>query len=302
MHACGHDGHMAILLCVAQVLVSRKAAMKGSVKLLFQPAEENIGGAEPMIAAGVLDSPHVDEVYGLHLWNYESVGAVTVLPGSLMAASDRFKLTVRGKGGHGAAPDSTIDAVVMAAHAITTLQTVVSRSVPPLQPAVLTCGTISGGFAPNVIADKVEVEGTVRTMTPEIQALVKRRMEEATAGVAAAFGGEIDVEYNFGYPATINTSDSCLHCVKAAATNVVGPQNIVTDRPTMAAEDFSCFLNARPGCFFFIGSGSVGQPVLPHHKSCFTIDESALPIGASVMLGVLAELFTGGLAGRNYVK
>jgi amidohydrolase len=291
MHACGHDGHMAILLGVTKILVGMRDAMAGSVKLLFQPAEERYGGASVMIEEGVLEDgkhgPKVDEVYGLHLWNYDKFGHVGVKDGPVMAFSDRFTVTVSGVGGHGATPHCTVDAVVVAANVVTALQTIASRNINPLEPVVVTCGTINGGYAGNVIADEVAIEGTVRTYSAETQAKVVERMESLLKGVGEAYGATVSLDYRYGYPATINSWPAGVRTVRAAAESVVGGELVGDPYPSLAAEDFSYFLNQRPGCFFFVGSSPRADVVLPHHKSVFTIHEDSLLVGASVMLNIV---------------
>lgn len=209
MHACGHDGHCAALLGAARALAATRGAMRGSVKLCFQPAEEGFGGARFMIADGVLEAsadaggdgptPRVDQVYGAHLWTYEALGVVGARAGAMMAGSDRFEVTVTGRGGHGAAPQSTVDAIVVAAHVVTALQTVVSRSVDPLEPAVLSCCKMHGGSGYNIISDEVKIGGTARHFSLKTQAVIKSRMAGICDGVGAAFGADVALAYDDGY-------------------------------------------------------------------------------------------------------
>ena len=271
MHACGHDGHMAALLGAAAVLGAARARLRGSVKLLFQPAEEGFGGAREMIKDGVLEAserlgPRVDEVFGAHLWTYQALGTVGARKGAMMAGSDKFTVTVKGKGGHGAAPQSTVDAVVVASSLVMALQTVVSRSVDPLEPAVLTCGTINGGFGYNIIADEVVIGGTTRCFAPAVQETIKARMACLCAGMGASFGAEVALNYQHGYPPTVNSDAVCLEALYEAAQGVVGRERVLTDVVTCGAEDFSYFLNERPGVFFFVGAALPGE-LRPHHKS-----------------------------------
>lgn len=286
-HACGHDGHMAILLGATAVLARERASLRGSVRLLFQPAEEGFGGAREMIKDGALDG--VDQVYGLHLWNYGETGRVLVRDGPLMAASDKFDIEVRGKGGHGAVPQGTHDAIVAAAHLVTQLHTVVSRNVAPVDSAVLTVGQVNGGHNYNIIADRVRITGTVRTLRRDTRATIIQRMRELCAGVGQSFALEVELDYQEGYPVTENTSPPHMQRVRDAASLVVGAEAVVETSPTMGAEDFSYFLLKQPhGAFFFVGSSPVPldgkAEVVPHHKSNFTFDERALPIGASVFV------------------
>ena len=202
MHACGHDGHMAGLLAAAKILYANRSELAGTVKLLFQPAEEGFGGAREMIKDGVLADgpfgPAVDIVYGLHLWSYQSTGSVQCQHGPVMAASDKFEIEVKGKGGHGAAPQGTVDAIVEAAHLVTALQTIVSRNKDPLETGVVTVGTINGGFGYNIIADSVKLTGTCRSFNAKTQDMIEARMGELCCGVASMFGGEINLHYKRG--------------------------------------------------------------------------------------------------------
>ncbi len=254
MHACGHDGHMAGLLGAAKIINSQKDKMSGIVKLIFQPAEEGYGGAREMIKDGCLEDklgPYVDQIYGIHLWSYDNLGCIGCKDGPIMAASDKFEINVYGKGGHGAAPQGTVDAIVEAASLVTALQTVVSRNKDPLESGVVTCGTINGGFGYNVIADHVKISGTARSFTKSTQELIKCRMGEICCGVAGTFGGKIDLNYDYGYPPTVNSHPECVDVVVNAATKIVGKNRSSLPQKTMGAEDFSYFMEVRPGIFFF---------------------------------------------------
>ena len=298
MHACGHDGHMAGLLAAARVLHARRAGLAGVVKLIFQPAEEGHGGARAMLADGVLGAgafgPAVDCIYGLHIWSYQPLGALCCEHGPVMAASDRFEIDVRGRGGHGAAPQGTVDAIVEAAHLVTALQTVVARNKDPLEAGVLTVGKIAGGFGYNVIADSVKLLGTCRSFTPDTQALIERRMREVCCGVAATFGGEVALDYVRGYPPTVNAYPEHVDAVKAAGAAVVGAARTGYPQRTMGAEDMSYFLNAVPGAFFFVGAALPGD-ARPHHKSVFDFDEDALLVGASVFVELVERTLAAGV-------
>jgi len=283
MHACGHDGHVAILLGLAERLWARRHELAGTVRLVFQPAEEGPGGAAPMIAEGVLEDPHVDAAIGLHLWSQLPAGTMGVRSGPVMAATDQMDIIVAGRGGHGAKPQETVDAIVLAAQVVNGLQTLVSRNVDPLQPAVVTLGTINGGFRHNVIAPEVRLSGTVRTYAPEVQDLLERRITEVVEGLCGAMGGCGHVQYTRTYPATIN-HEGMTRLVAEAGRAVLGTEGVVVAEPSMGGEDMAYFLEAVPGSFFFLGAARPGAaPGAPHHSPTFDIDESALPCGVAVL-------------------
>ncbi len=283
MHACGHDAHTAMLLGVARILLDRRDQFSGTVKLLFQPAEEGPGGARPMIEEGVLENPHVDAVFGLHVAQDLELGKIELRPGPAMANSDRFNVIIQGKGGHGASPHLAVDPVVVAAHVITTLQTVVSREVDPIDPAVVTVGKILAGQANNVIPDTAEMRGTVRSFNPERRQMLAKRVREVIEGVTASFGATATVEYNFGYPATVN-DPAMTDLVIAAATELIGEEQVKIADLQMGAEDFSYFLEQRPGCFFFVGTRNEERGLSwGHHHPRFDIDEDGMAIGMQVM-------------------
>ena len=288
MHACGHDGHTAMLLGTAEVLSKQADKLNGTLKFFFQPAEEGQGGARFMIDDGALEG--VDEVYGIHLWNYQKYGTIGVKSGPIMAAADIFEITVHGKGGHGAAPQGTKDAVLIAAHLIQTLQTIVSRNTNPIESTVVTVGQINGGYNFNIIADKVTLRGTTRAYTEDNRQLIKKRMQEIIAGTEKTFGTKIELDYEDGYPPTVNDPTAADNLLNAA-------QKIVGDGAghpylSMGAEDFSYFLQKVPGCYFLVGSAPKDREPLsvPHHCSHFDIDERALLVGSSVYLQLAESL------------
>ena len=288
MHACGHDGHMAILLGTANVLSKNKKIKKGKIRFIFQPAEEGGGGARYMIEDGCLEG--VDEIYGLHLWNYQPLGEIGVKEGPIMAAADMFDIIVKGKGGHGATPQGTIDAIVVASHLVTALQTIVSRDTNPLENTVVTIGKISGGENFNVIADQVKLSGTTRAYTEKNRIMIKNRMKDIIDGVSKAFGSEIVLNYKEGYPPTINHKIPTKYILDSAS-QVVG-KGAGFPYLSMGGEDFSYYLQNIPGCFFFIGSAPDEKDTLstPHHCSHFNIDERALLVGASVYINLIKNI------------
>ncbi|MFH1560128.1 MAG: amidohydrolase [Chloroflexota bacterium] len=284
MHACGHDGHTAVLLSVAGILARHREALKGQVKLIFQPAEENMGGARQMIAEGVMDDPPVDRVLGFHIWNALPVGQIGVKPGAIFASVDELLLVVKGRGGHGAMPHQAVDPVTMSAQVITALQTLVSREKHPLQGAVLTIGTIHGGTVFNVIADQVEMKGTLRTFNQGVRQMFLRRIPEVLAGVCAALNGTFEFDAVQGCPAVEN-DPSVADFVYSLASNVVGQANLPPIEPSTVGDDMALFLQKAPGCYFLVGSSNpVAGLDAPHHSSSFDFDECALSIAAEVLL------------------
>ena len=288
MHACGHDGHTAILLGAAQMIMERRDLVHGTIVMCFQPAEEGKGGARAMIEDGVLDDPHVDRVYGLHLSSLYPTGQVLVRPGPVMASSDSIEVTIRGRGGHGAAPHQTVDPVVTSAYFIAQLQSIVSRNVDPIEPAVVTIGAIHGGTIHNVIPDSVAMLGTVRAYSEAERAEMKPRIERVLAGCCAGHGAAYDYQYVQRYPVTVNDATEAAY-VHALATRTVGAERMGRLDQTMGAEDFSFMLQRRPGCFFFLGSQSDERTAVAHHNARFAIDEACLPAGVQMMVALALD-------------
>jgi len=284
MHACGHDGHIAIALTLADLLAARRDQLHGAVKFAFQPAEERMGGAEPMISDGVMRSPDVDAVIGLHIWSPTPVGDVVVQAGPFFASADEIALTVRGRGGHGAMPHLNVDPIVAAAQIVVAVQTLLSREISPFHPAVVTFGTITGGTAFNIVADEVELRGTVRAYDAADRAFLLRRIGEVASGVAASLRAEAQLEVIHGCPACVNDAD-ITELVRRAAEATVGAEHIPSgDQRQSVSDDMALFLEAVPGCYFLVGAGNVEKGITaPHHSARFDIDEDALPIGVEVL-------------------
>jgi amidohydrolase len=288
MHACGHDGHVAILLGAAQIIAQQRDRLAGTIVLCFQPAEEGKGGAKVMVEEGVLEDPHVDRVYGLHLLSQAPCGVIRVRPGPVMASSDSLEIKIRGRGGHGAAPHETIDPILTAAHFITQLQSVVSRKVEPIEPAVVTIGAISGGTIHNVIPDEVSLLGTVRAFSPDVRREMQPRIETILRGCCEAHGASYDFDYLWRYPVTSNDPGEAAY-VRALASRTLGDEWSQEGTPTMGAEDFSYMLEQRPGCFFFLGVRSDDRTSVPHHNARFAIDEAALDNGVRMMVALAID-------------
>jgi amidohydrolase len=290
MHACGHDGHTAIALGLAAALMSApggRERLAGTVRFAFQPAEERIGGAKDMIEAGVLDEPRVDRVFGLHILAGVPVGEARIGPGPCFAAGTHFRIIIRGRGGHASTPQDTVDPIVVAAHAIVALQTVVSRSVASRDEAVLTIGRIQGGNRGNIIPDEVMMSGSVRTFDPRVLDLVLARMEEILAGEAAAFGAEYRFDHST-LPAVVNDA-ACAEIVRRAAAGFLGAERVRPERQ-MGSDDMAYFLEARPGAYFFLGGGNAAKGIIhPHHTSRFDFDEDCLGLGIEIALRIIEE-------------
>jgi amidohydrolase len=286
MHACGHDVHMAIALELADSLARTRSELPGMVRFAFQPAEECGGGARPMIEAGVLEG--IDRVIGLHVWAGLPVGEVSVRQDAMMASADFFTLTVRGKGGHGAMPEATVDAVVIAAQIVNAMQTLVSRETSPREAAVVTLGSIHGGSAFNIIAGEVVMQGTLRTFDAGLRARLLQRIAELARGVAQAMRGTCEFRKDAGTPPVVNDPPIAA-LVSDVARRLLGDGAVVPFQPLMVGEDFAYFLQERPGCFFLLGGAPEGQPVV-HHTPEFRIDEGCLPIGLRVMTAAVRRL------------
>lgn len=284
MHACGHDGHVAIALGTAYYL-SQHRDFAGTVKFIFQPAEEGPGGAQPMVAAGVLKNPDVDAIIGLHLWNNLPLGKVGIRAGAMMAAVELFECTIYGRGGHGAMPHQTVDSILVGAQVVTALQTIVARNLDPLQSGVVTVGKFEAGKASNVIADSAYLRGTVRYFDPALVNFFDRRIEDIIAGTCQSHGATYEFKYHRLYPPVIN-DEAIAHLIRSVAEDVVEtPAGVVPDCQTMGGEDMSFFLQEVPGCYFFLGSANIDRELAyPHHHPRFDFDETALGLGVEIFV------------------
>lgn len=281
MHACGHDGHTAVLLGTARLLQIHRDEWSGTVKLFFQPAEETVGGAERMVAEGCMKNPPVDYVAGLHMMPQYHTGEIEIKYGKLNASSDNVHIDVYGKGCHGAYPENGIDAIVIASQLVLSLQTLVSRSISPLNSAVLSFGMIQGGTAGNIICDHVTLSGTLRTLDPETRTQAKNYICTQAASIAAAYGGRAEVSFHSGYDALINDNDLVDLLVKNAS-ELIGKENIYQKEfPSLGVEDFSFFAeNAKGGVFYHLGCTPPGQSEIhPLHTAAFQLDENCLKTG-----------------------
>ncbi len=284
-HACGHDGHMAILMGVARLLSLRKKKFNGKVVFLFQPSEERIpGGAKKMIEEGALEG--VDSIFGLHLWQPLPTGMLGIVKGAMMAQPDKFSIRVIGKGGHGSMPQDTVDPILVASHLVVNIQSIVSRNVDPLKPMVVSFGTMEGGTIYNIIPNEVVLTGTVRTFDPSLQAFAETRLKEITEETSKAFGATSEFKYEKGYSPLVNDA-AMADFVLETAKKTLGEESIATIDPVMGGEDFAYFLEKVPGAFFFFGVGDGME--FPHHHPAFDLDERALPLATLLMASLALE-------------
>ena len=293
MHACGHDFHMASLLGAAILLSKYKNKFNGNVKFLFQPAEETIGGALPMIEEGALKNPEVSAVFGLHVDVDIEVGKIGIIYGKAYAASDMFDVIIYGKGSHGAAPHEGIDAITVGAQVVSALQNFVSRNVNPLDSAVVTIGIFQGGYQRNIIADRVKLSGIIRTLDPNIREIACDRVKKIILGVTEALGAKANINFTPSYPSLIN-DNSMTDLVKSVAEGLLGKDNVImVDKPSMGVEDFAYFLQNTAGSFFKVGIRNKEKGIVqPLHSSLFDIDEDALQIATAMYTQIVLKFLT----------
>ena len=283
MHACGHDSHMAVGLTVAKILAERKDSIPGTIKFVFQPAEEGDGGAELMVAEGVLENPKPDYSLAMHVWNEKPVGWFGLADGPVMAGSEIFKITITGKGGHGASPHHTADPIAASAQIITALQTIISRNVNPLDSAVLSVCVVDAGTAFNIIPQRAVLSGTIRSFKPEVRELVNARFVGIVNGVASAMGCEAAIEITEVTFPVVNAPE-VTHVVAEVVREVLPDATVDTQYQTMGSEDFSFMMQDIPGCFMFVGSANIEKGLnFGHHHPRFNIDEACLPPAAAVI-------------------
>jgi amidohydrolase len=291
MHACGHDGHTAILMGAAKLLSEYKDNLDGNVKFIFQPAEEGPGGALPMIKEGVLENPKVSAMFGLHINTTTGpAGQIEYGSGPRSAGTGTAKIKIKGFGGHGAHPHKSVDAIMASAHVLTTLQTIISREIDPLEPVVITMGTIKGGYRHNVIADEVEITGTIRTLNEEIRKSMPDRFDRIIKGVCQSLRCEYELDYSLGIPSVVN-NELMTDLVKDAAIGIIGEQNVIHEpKPSMGGEDFCYFSQEVPSSFFRLSARNEEKGcTYPGHHPKYNFDEDCIPYGMAIFANIVKK-------------
>lgn len=293
MHACGHDIHTTVHLGVAKILKEMEDEISGNVKIFFQPAEETIGGADRMIKEGVLENPDVDYILSFHVMPSLDSGYVELKYGKLNAATNEFSIELKGKSGHAAYPESTIDPVLIAGHTIVALQSIVSRNISPLNSVVITIGQINGGSKNNIIPNKVIMSGTLRTLDPDTRIYAKKRIKEVVENTATAYGGVASVEFEEGYPALINDKD-VVSILKETAYEILGKDKVnFKEFPSMGADDFSFFCEKTKGAYYLLGCGDKSKGLIsPIHSDTFVVDENCIKTGVILQTQTILRLLS----------
>jgi amidohydrolase len=288
MHACGHDGHTAIAITLAEMLAANRGEWPGTAVFIFQPAEELLSGAKPMIEAGVLNNPRVDEVYGLHLTTQDNAGAVMVRPGPNMASGDGFSVEIQGKGGHGAYPHLSVDPVTAAAHILIGMQNLVTKETAAQETVVLSVGQLVAGTKNNIIPDKATMQGTLRTFDLDVREYLLGRMQSYVADMARAYRAEARMDLTMGCPPVINPERETGY-VHQCAVDELGASAVGVGKPVMASDDMSLFLRERPGCYFRVGIAPTHGKPAPHHAPEFEMNEAGMPVGLRLALAVMRK-------------
>jgi amidohydrolase len=300
MHACGHDGHTAIGLSVARLLNDQRNSFQGTVKIVFQPAEEGLGGAEAMIADGVLANPRPDAALSLHLWNEKPLGWIGVTPGPVMASADLFHIHLQGHGGHAAQPHLATDPLLASAQIITALQAIVSRNISPLESGVVSVTALHAGEAFNIIPDTVDIKGTIRTFKPKVRTLILEHFHQIVGGLTQALGCQVEVDIQSITPAVVN-DPRVTAIVQQAVKELVGQSELDTSMVTMGSEDMAFMMQDIPGCYFFVGSANPSRGLdAPHHHPRFDIDEESLPRAIALLAAATMKLLN--QKGNNVIE
>mgnify|MGYP006278123411 CR=1 FL=1 len=293
MHACGHDVHTAIVLGAAVVLKELEAELKGNVKFVFQPAEEQEGGALGMIENGVLEKPKVDAALGLHVWGSAQKGTIEIKYGSMMASPDRFLIKIKGEGGHAANPHQCKDPIVIATEVVQKFQNIISRKLEPTEPAVLSVCHIEGGNTHNVIPDEVLIEGTVRTLTEKTRHFIPEVMEKILANTTNTYEADYELDYEYSFPPLINNKEMT-DLVSKSADKIMGEKNVIKiEKPNMGGEDFAYFAQEVPSSYFYLGIAPSKDEVIKHHNSYFKVDDEVIADGIAVLVRSVFDYFDG---------